>query len=83
MKTLSEAVIEMDNDGGGWRKVEFYTKSSTSDIFDALKTLNGIANVAIYAPEINGKWLTIEQSAREMAQDFKNMLEEMERELES
>jgi len=63
MKTLDEVVIEMQNDGGEWRKVEFYTKSSTDEVFDALKTLNGLANVAIYKPEIHEKWLTVEQPA--------------------
>ena len=61
MKTLEKAVIEMQNDGGEWRKVEFYTKSSTDEVFTAIKSLNGLANVAIFQPEIQEKWLTVER----------------------
>ena len=59
--TLEEAVKAMQTDGGEWREVRFYTKSSTDHIFEALKTLDGLANVAIFAPSIHEKWLTIEQ----------------------
>jgi hypothetical protein len=63
---LGLAVEQMQKDGGEWREVRFYTKSSTADIFDALKTLDGLANVAIFAPLLHEKWLTIEQPAKQL-----------------
>lgn len=61
MKTLEKAVIEMQNDGGEWRKVEFYTKSSTDEVFIAISGLDGLANVTIFKPEIHDRWLTLER----------------------
>jgi hypothetical protein len=58
---IAEAVQLMQTDGGEWRKVVFYTKSCTEDIFASLNKLNGLANVAIYAPDVSEKWLTVEK----------------------
>lgn len=60
---LKEAVQLMQTDGGEWRKVEFYTKSCTNDIFTSLNKLDGLANVAIFTPDVHEKWLTVEKPA--------------------
>ena len=60
-KSLDQTIKDWQTDGGQWRKVEFYTKSCTNDVFTGLKNLDGLANVAIFKPEVHEKHLTVEQ----------------------
>lgn len=62
-KQLDKAIKEWQEDGGSWREVRFYTKSSTNDIFTELNKLNGLANVSIYNPTTHEKHLTVEKPA--------------------
>lgn len=60
---LDKAVEEWQKDGGTWREVRFYTKSSTNSIFTELNKLNGLANIHIYEAKTPEKHLTIEKPA--------------------
>lgn len=55
MNLLDKLVMVMQTDGGEWREVRFHTKSSTTDIFKALKKLDGLADVYIYSLIIDKK----------------------------
>jgi hypothetical protein len=59
MKTVAQAVEEWKNDGGTWREVRFYTKSSTDNIFENLNKLSGLANVHIFEAKTPEKYLTV------------------------
>ena len=61
---LDEVVKQMQTDGGTWRKVEFYTKSSTDSLFTQIRKLDGVANVHIYEQDTPEKFLTIEVSPK-------------------
>lgn len=62
-KRLDKALEEWQKDGGEWREVRFYTKSSTNDIYTELNKLNGLANVSIYKAQTHEKHLTVEKPA--------------------
>ena len=66
---LAEAVENIKKDGGQWRKVEFYTKSCTDEVFNRLTTLDGLANVSIFKPEVQQKHLSIELLPRITKED--------------
>jgi hypothetical protein len=45
---LDKLLEQMDNDGGEWREVRFWTKESTNGIFEkGLSKMNGLADVKI------------------------------------
>lgn len=53
MSDIEQALKSMEKDGGEWRKVEFWTKDSTTKILTQINQLDGVADVAIYKSDFH------------------------------